>query len=205
MIRAVVFDIGGVLEITPPPGTAAAAWERRWGLAEGELDSRLDHLWQAGALGHITEEDVRDGIAETLGRTPAEVDAFMDDAWAEYLGVLNTELAEYLQSLHGPYLTGIISNSFVGAREREQERYRFHEMTDVLVYSHEVGVAKPDPRIYELAGQLLGVEPAEMVFLDDHPPAVEGARAVGIHAIQFVDNAQAIADIEARLRRGLSR
>ena len=199
-IRAVVFDIGGVLEVVTTPADFEARWEREWDLAPGELDQRLEHLWRAGAVGTITEEQVRAGIVETLGRTRAEVDEFMADMWRWYVGTLNRELAEYLAGLHGPYLTGIVSNSFVGAREREEKLYRFHEMTDVIVYSHEVGLSKPDPRIYELACDRLGVRPDEMVFLDDYDAAVEGARRLGIHAILFRDNTQAIADIEALLR-----
>jgi putative hydrolase of the HAD superfamily len=59
---------------------------------------------------------------------------------------------------------------------------------------------KPDPRIYRLACARLGVRPAETVFVDDNELMVDGARAVGIQAVLFEDNAQAIAAIEDRLR-----
>jgi HAD superfamily hydrolase (TIGR01509 family) len=61
-------------------------------------------------------------------------------------------------------------------------------------------MSKPDPRIYLLTCERLGVRPAETVFLDDAELAVDGARAVGMQALLFEDNAQAIAAIEARLR-----
>lgn len=60
-----------------------------------------------------------------------------------------------------------MSNSFVEAREREQDAYGFEDLVDEIVYSHEVGMCKPDPRIYELTCMRLGVGPEEMVFLDD--------------------------------------
>jgi putative hydrolase of the HAD superfamily len=94
----------------------------------------------------------------------------------------------------------MLSNSFVGAREREQERYGFGDITDLIVYSHEVGMSKPDPRIYQLACDRLGVRPEQVVFLDDRPDFVEAALEAGITAILFQDNEQAIADIEARLK-----
>jgi putative hydrolase of the HAD superfamily len=94
----------------------------------------------------------------------------------------------------------MLSNSFVGAREREQQRYGFEDMTDVVVYSHEIGVAKPDPAAYLLACERLGVTPAETVFLDDRKSRVDGARAVGMAAVLFRDNAQAVADLEFLLR-----
>src|SRR5260370_26282878 len=94
---------------------------------------------------------------------------------------------------------GIISNSFVGARQREQERSGFDQMTDVIIYSHEAGIRKPDPRIYELACARLGIRPSEMIFLDDVEPNVAAARDLGARAILFTSTAQAIADIQATL------
>ena len=60
-------------------------------------------------------------------------------------------------------------------------------------------MAKPDPRIYQLTCDRLGVRPAEMIFLDDVAEFVEAALAAGINAVLFQDNEQAIADITARL------
>jgi epoxide hydrolase-like predicted phosphatase len=123
----------------------------------------------------------------------------MDDAWTEYVGTLNEELADWFAGLRPRYRTGILSNSFVGAREREQKLYGFEDMCDVLMYSHEVGWAKPDARIYHAVCQQLGVAPAEAVLLDDLPANVDGARAVGMRAVTYVDTAQAIAELSAQL------
>ena len=87
----------------------------------------------------------------------------------------------------------------MGARERERETYGFEDMTDVIVYSHESGAAKPDPSIYRLICERLEVEPADAVFVDDHERAVEAARAVGMSAVRFRDNDQVIAELEALL------
>ena len=99
------------------------------------------------------------------------------------------------------YRTGILSNSFAGAREREQAAYGFEDLVDEIVYSHESGMSKPDPAIYALACERLQVDPAQMVFLDNYESYVAGARAAGIHAILYRDNAQAINDIEKLLAR----
>jgi putative hydrolase of the HAD superfamily len=87
-----------------------------------------------------------------------------------------------------------LSNSFVGAREREQEAHRFDEVCDVIVYSHEEGFLKPDPRIYRVACNRLGVAVEAVVLLDD---AQENA--IGMNAILFENNRQAIADLEELL------
>jgi epoxide hydrolase-like predicted phosphatase len=195
-VRAVVFDVGGVLEITPRTG-AAERWAARLGLRPGELEERTHQVWQAGAVGSISEREVHRRLGELLKLDQALVRRFMEDLWAEYLGTLNVELARYVRGLRPRYRTGIISNSFVGARERERERYRLDELTDLIVYSHEVGISKPDPRIYQLACARLGVPPEQAVFVDDTEAMVDGARTVGMLAVLFEHNAQAIAEIEA--------
>jgi epoxide hydrolase-like predicted phosphatase len=196
--RAVVFDIGGVLEFTPAMGMAEK-WADRLGLARNELPERLGAVFAAGQVGALTEAEVHGRIGQILALGPADVTAFMDDLWTEYLGTLNAELTTYFTGLRPAYRTGIISNSFVGAREREQERYGFEQLTDEIIYSHEVGISKPDLRIYEMACERLGVLPEEMIFLDDVEPNVEAAQDLGAHGILFTSTAQAIADIEAAL------
>jgi epoxide hydrolase-like predicted phosphatase len=120
----------------------------------------------------------------------------MADIWREFLGTANKELIDYARRLRPRYRTGILSNSFVGARQREQAAYGFEDLVDEIVYSHEVGMSKPDPRIYALVCSRLDARPEETVFLDDADRCVAGARDVGIHAIHYQDNAQAIREIE---------
>ncbi len=195
-IRAIVFDIGGVLELTPDL-EVAAKWERRLDLAQGELNKRLGDIWQAGSVGAISEKEVHRRIGEATGMKAAQVDAFMQENWWEYLGTLNTEMAEYFRGLRPQYQTAILSNSFVGAREKELELYHFDALCDFIIYSHEVGMTKPDPRIYALTCERLGCQPAETLFLDDRRTAVEGACQAGLHGILFQSNSRAIADIQA--------
>jgi putative hydrolase of the HAD superfamily len=199
-IHAVVFDIGGVLEITPDLGWGPV-WEARLGLAPGELGERMADVWRGGSIGTVTESEVHQAARDRLGLDERQLDEFMADLWRDYLGTANTELIEYARRLRPRYRTGILSNSFVGAREREQAAYGFEDLVDELVYSHECGLSKPDPRIYALVCSRLEVEPAQTVFLDDHEPNIEGARRAGLQAVLFRDNAQAISDIEELLGR----
>ncbi|MFI5272934.1 MAG: HAD family hydrolase [Ktedonobacterales bacterium] len=198
-IRAVVFDIGGVLEITPRTGWDGI-WEARLGLQPGDLNARLADVWRDGSSGAIGEDEVERRAGAILGIDRAQVDAFMADLWDEYLGTLNVELAAYFAGLRPRYRTAILSNSFAGARRKEQQRYRLGDLCDLIIYSHEEGIAKPEPRIFALTCERLGVPPAEIVFLDDVEPNIAAARAYGLHAIRFDDTAQAIAAIEACLR-----
>lgn len=72
----------------------------------------------------------------------------------------------------------------------------------MIVYSHEEGMEKPDPRFFALTWTRLDIQPDEIVFLDDVEVYVAAARELGIHAILFQNTAQAIAKIEVCLNEG---
>jgi putative hydrolase of the HAD superfamily len=198
-IRAIVFDIGGVLEITPSTGWVET-WETRLSLQPGGLGEKLRDVWRGGSIGTISEEQVEQSISAILGLDPARLAALMADLWDEYLGELNVELAAYFAELRPRYQTAILSNSFVGARRKEQERYQFADMCDLIIYSHEEGLEKPERRLYELTCERLGVQPEEIIFLDDFEPNIVAAHQLGMHAILYQNTAQAISDIQACLQ-----
>jgi epoxide hydrolase-like predicted phosphatase len=193
-IKAVVFDIGGVLEVTPNLGVDEK-WEKQLNRKPGELNDLLREVWRGGSLGTISIEQVHQQIGERLGLSESIVNEYMVDVWKEYLGTLNVELVDYFRRLRPRYQTAIISNSFVGAREREVEHYQFDTLCDFIIYSHEVGLSKPDPRIFALACERLGLQPHEVIFVDDHKEVYVSAQEMGMHCIEFRDNAQVIADI----------
>ena len=206
-VRAVVFDIGGVLEITPDGSEPASAfpgliaqWETRLHMQAGELNQRLSAIGRDGALGACSEQEWQAELQRVTGMRQAQLDAFVRDFWDVYLGASNDELAAYFSGLRPRYQTALLSNSFVGARSREQERYHFDEMCDLIIYSHEEGIAKPERRIFELTCERLGMPPAEIIFLDDVEVNVLAARECGMRALLFQNTSQAIADIEARLQ-----
>ena len=125
----------------------------------------------------------------------------MVDYWTWYRGTLDQQLFDWFAAQHGPYKTGILSNSGPGAREAERV-FGFEAITDDIVYSHEVGLAKPDPAIYALAAERLGVAPHEIVFLDDVELNVEAARAAGWHAVRHRDTRTSIRELEAIIAAG---
>ncbi len=193
-----IFDIGGVLERNPPTG-----WQRKWARRLGrdprEVERELNRILSPGSIGAVSLEEIMREAATVLGLDHAAVSALMEDSWREYVGTLNSEMAGYFAGLRARYKTGILSNSFVGAREREQAAYGFEDMCDEIVYSHEVGCLKPEPKIYHLACERLNVAPQAAVFLDDVPANVDGGRRVGMRAIDFIDTDQAIAAVTAAL------
>ena len=212
-IRAVVFDIGGILETIPggdDPTTRypemIARWERRRAMEPGAFDAqiaalaeRLQREGRSGEIGTLSEADYFDELRRMMNWDQPTLDEFTREFWDIYLGDPNPELAAYLGSLRPRYQTALLSNSFDGARREEEARFHFSEIADLIIYSHEVGVSKPDPRIYAITCERLGIRPEEMVFVDNTPGHVAAAAAYGIHGVVFRDNAQTIADVQALL------
>ena len=193
-IRAVVLDIGGVLEVVDDDVFPAPA-ERRLGLAPGTIAGGLAGLPGDAVVGEVTEHQVRAEWQRALGLDDRQVDALVDDFWRWYVGTLDRELFDWFAGQRPARLTAILSNSGPGARERER-CHGFEDVTDDIVYSHEVGLAKPDPAAYELVTRRLGVEAGEVLFLDDVEANVVAARALGWHAVLHRDTSSSIAEME---------
>jgi epoxide hydrolase-like predicted phosphatase len=187
------------LEINPQTG-----WPQRWAQRLGcELEAferRLAEIWGPGSTGELGLEEIeRATAAARSGLNDVDLRSPMNDVGAEYVGTLNDELVDYFGGLRARYKTGILSNSFVGAREREHEAYGFGDLCDVIVYSHEEGCLKPDPRIYLTVCDRLDVAPTAAVLINDVQANADGAVAVGMTAITFRDNTQVITDLNALL------
>ena len=88
--------------------------------------------------------------------------------------------------------TGLLSNSWGNDYPREG----WDDLFDVVVISGEVGMRKPDRQIYEHAAALLQLMPAECVFVDDLPPNVRGAVAVGMVGVHHTDVRTTVAELE---------
>jgi FMN phosphatase YigB (HAD superfamily) len=193
-IRAVVLDIGSVLEIIDD-AVFPGAWPARLGLGIDEFLLRLDGLAGDPVVGEVTEAEIRTHWQRSLELGDAAVDELMSDFWRWYVGALDEPLFDWFAARRPAQLTGILSNSGPGAREREA-CWRFAEVADDIVYSHEVGLKKPDPAIYALTERRLGVEPHEVAFLDDVVTNVEAARAAGWHAVVHESTPGSIAELE---------
>jgi FMN phosphatase YigB (HAD superfamily) len=207
VIRAVVLDVGGVLGVVGDaawPQVWRARWAGRAGIEVAALDEAFARHEPLGDLltGEASEADFRALHMAVLGLTETDADLMMAELWDAYCGELDRELYDFFASLRDGYLLGILSNSMDGARREEGRRYGFPDLVDVLVYSHEVGVAKPDPRAYALTTERLGVAPDEVLFLDNAEPNVTAARAFGWHAVHHLTTAESIVQMRLQLGSG---
>lgn len=117
--------------------------------------------------------------------------------WEWYCGDLDTELVSFAASLRPQCRVAILSNSADGARREEHTRYRFADFFDPVLYSHEIGAAKPDPACYLVTCAALALPPGEVVMVDDVPEFIAGARAVGMQGVLHRTARETAAELSA--------
>jgi len=200
MIRAVLWDFGGV--ILTSPFEAFARYERTNSLPDSFLRSvnatnPHDNAWahlERNTIGAV-EFDTRFATeSEALGHRVAGADVL-----ALLSGDVRPEMVVALDRVkQAGFLTACLTNNVVGGDPRADVADVMTRF-DQVVESSKVGVRKPEPRFYEIACELLAVEPAECVFLDDLGVNLKPAAAMGMTTIKVVDAEQAITDLESVL------
>jgi epoxide hydrolase-like predicted phosphatase len=194
-LKAVIFDFGVVL-VRTEVRSGRQKWEARLGLPEGGLAQAI--YWSEASfracLGQVPEESVWQHVAATFGLDAKQLDELKRDFWSDER--LDVELVEFLRQLRPRFKTAILSNAWSGARAAFVQVFGLDRAVDEMIISSEEGVGKPEPRIYHIATERLGVPPDEAVFVDDLAENVEGARAVGMKGIQFKSTAQVIAEVQ---------
>lgn len=197
-IRAVLFDFGGVIvrtnDRTPRERLAA-----RLGIAYDQLSSLVFDSESAlqATLGKITTQEHWEALRNELGLSQDDHANLPLDFWGG--DVLDQELVDYIRALRPDYKTSLISNAWDDLRQVLEYTWKISDVFDEIIISAEVGVAKPDPRIYQIALERLAVAPQQAAFVDDFPANISGARAVGMHAIHFKNSLQARKELDRLL------
>jgi len=203
-IRALILDFGGVLVTMPHDSPSARRLAAEVGIAPDRLTPEIlgSDDWERALVGEIDAEELdrrlhaRFGLPWEAGQPNLILRWFADET-------LSHELLDLAASLRRPphFQVAVLSNA---ATDLEQQilhdKLNILHRFDLVVNSARVGVRKPDPAIYHLTLERLGVAPHEAIFVDDMPVNVAAAAALGIHAIHFQNQRQAVDAI----RRALS-
>jgi len=193
-IRAVFFDFGGVIVRTEYQAPRQHLAERLGMEYEEIVKIVFESPSSAQAsVGKISAEEHWAEVAKRLRRPESEAQTIKD----EFFGgdIIDWELVNFIRSLRPRCFVGLISNAWPDLRDYIVEQ-KFDDAFDHMVISAEVGVVKPEARIYQIALEQAGASPSEAVFVDDFIENIEGCEDVGMHGVHFRDPKQALEDLK---------
>ncbi|HWE84587.1 MAG TPA: HAD family phosphatase [Terracidiphilus sp.] len=185
-LRAVIFDYGMVLT-SQPDQEAHDAMVRITGLNPDEFEKLYwtdRHAYDEGKLTGVAfwEKFARDS---GIGFTPAEL-AELNRLDARMWTTQNPVMVTWQRQLKERGLrTAILSNMGDSVLESIERTYAWIHNFDVLVWSFQLGMAKPEPAIYLETLKRLGTKPEETMFVDDRRVNIDAARALGLVAMEF--------------------
>ena len=202
-IRATLWDYGGV--ILDSPFDAFARYEESNGLPAGLIRSLNAANPDTNAWARFERNEVSPGEFARLFEAEAAAAGHRLDAAAVLAllgGGIRPEMVEAVRRCAERIPTGLVTNTFIGVVAgapvpRRPELEAIMGLFHVVIESSAVGLRKPDPRIYEMACEQLGVAPAETVFLDDLGINLKPARAMGMTTIKVVEPGAALDELEA--------
>lgn len=189
MIKAVIFDFFGVL--------VGDGFESTYREAGGNPEADKDfiqNLLDEANRGSITTDVFRQKICDKLGISVESYQSAIKRA-----ELINHELLGYIKHLRKKYKTAILSNVNKGGLERRVSRDILYEYFDEVIVSADVGYIKPEPEIYQLTADRLGVKIDECVFIDDRIGYVAAATELGMKSIQYDNFAQMKKELEVIL------
>jgi len=204
MFSAVLWDFGGV--ILSSPFEAFSRYELANGLPADFIrgvnaTNPLDNAWARLERSDISAAQFDEAFAvdsAALGhRVPGA------DVLALLSGEVRPEMVAALDTVIGAgYRTACLTNNVSGehaSAERAETISAIMARFEFVVESSKVGVRKPEPRFYEIACELLEVEPSQCVFLDDLGINLKPAAAMGMTTIKVLNANQALTDLSALL------
>jgi epoxide hydrolase-like predicted phosphatase len=196
-IKAVIFDLGGVIlrtEYQAPRQHLAESFGMDYDdLASIVFDSPTA---QKATIGEMTNDEYWLAVTKRLKRPASEMETIRREFFAG--DVVDHKLVDFLRSLRGSYKTCLISNAFDDLRSFIV-REKFDDVFDHMVISAEVGVAKPEAKIYYLALEQLQVQADEAVFVDDFIENIEACEELGMEGIHFKNPESTIQQLKALL------
>jgi putative hydrolase of the HAD superfamily len=206
-LRAVIWDFGGVLSSSP--FEAFERYEREKGLSPGFIRTLNatnpdDNAWARFERNELDLDGFCAVFEDEARAAGGELDA--REVIMLLAGDIRPRMIEAVRRCHERMRTALITNNVVDMAPQHGPSMLDHveDIFHVVIESSKAGVRKPDPRIYEMCCDELGVTPSECAFLDDLGVNLKPARAMGMTTIKVVDPDVALRELEAAVGFPLS-
>ena len=184
-MRGLIFDYGGVL--WDMRWDVTRQLEREYGLNERAIPDTLygSEIWRRLEVGVGDRAEWLEGAHRELESVAGRGLPPLHAHWRERQHLIGPNI-DLIRRLRPAYKTAVLSNADSTLVDRMKHAHGIFDLFDDVVCSADVGLAKPDPRVYALAASRLGLDPGECVFVDDLAENVEAARGAGMLAVQFL-------------------
>lgn len=184
MIKALLFDIGGVI-LRTEDRRPRQQLEQRLGLQPGEAEFLVfnSEMGQKAQMGQITSEQLWHWVQAHVKLDDTGLHQFQEEFWAG--DRIDWSLVELIRTLHQRYQTAIISNAMDNLHETVARFDPDGSLFDCVVGSAYEKVMKPSPEIFLRTLERLQLTPQQALFVDDFAHNIVGAQAVGLHVIHF--------------------
>ncbi len=180
-VEHLLFDADGVLQEIP------GGWEAAVSPYVGDRwEEFLQRAWADEVPSLSGEGDFMPVLAEVLAEygVTTPVEDFHTDVWLR-IEVAEESLALVRSLKRAGYGVHLATNQAAGRAAYMRAELGYDDLFDVSCYSHELGLSKPDPAFFREAARRIGADPEIIVFVDDSPRNVEGAREAGLRAEQW--------------------
>jgi len=203
VIKAVIFDMGGVLlrTVDSAPREALAL---RYGVTLRQLFDIIftSESSQQAERGEKSDADHWTWALDLLGVAPEDRADFIRQWWAG--DRMDYELLEFINNLRSSVRTGLLSNAWLGTRANITKHWgSLDPYFDVVIFSAEAGMRKPTPEFFRWLLEKLGANPEEAIFVDDYSENIKAARALGLRTVKFCSADQAKQEVLAMLNHTL--
>ncbi|MBP8857148.1 MAG: HAD family phosphatase [Anaerolineaceae bacterium] len=199
-IQAIIWDMGGVLmrtENRQPRNELAQSVD----ISYEELDQLVFASASAlqAEIGAIEDKEHWQNVASVLSLSSTDLPQFIEKFWSG--DELDLQLLGWISSLRNQYKIGLLSNAWKGTRATLLSKYpQFLDPFHAAIFSAEVGIRKPAAQIFSLILEKLNVEADKALFVDDFAANIDGAHAVGLQVVQFLNREQVIKEISTLLQ-----
>lgn len=193
-LTTVIWDLGGVI-VRTLDRSGRALWEQQLGLQKRELEKIVfeGEMGRKASLGQASADDVWNWVIKRL-ELPHDTRAKLErDFWKG--DQIDRDLIQFIRDLRPAYQTALLSNAWPDLRDAMENSWQIADAFDEIVISAEVGLVKPDARIYEHILERMKIKPEEAIFVDDFAENVTGAQTVGMQAIQFQNPTQVMKEL----------
>lgn len=196
-IKALIWDLEGVLLISDI-GSVEEIIQKRLNVSREAIGDFFHSAYNDRVdLGEFTQEQYWLHFLEKLGLPGHQLSIINEHFYSDLY--IDPELLGRIKEYRKEYKTAMLSNYSDVLRPLLNSKWRVDDAFDEIIISCEVKLVKPDPRIFDLTLQRLGVQRNEAVLIDDRKTNIIGAQKYGMHAVLFKNRHQAVDELEKLL------